>query len=102
MLNVFSKIFERFLLNQMLPFIDNLGPVHMIPGQLITPGQLTDPGVKFASVHGLTPVTVHMSFSLPRGNFERRVTRCTAPGNPPFRGNFSRCEQNAKVAPGQE
>ena len=43
----------------------------MIPGQLIAPGQLTDPGVNFASVHGLTPVTVHMSFSLPRGNFER-------------------------------
>ena len=42
----------------------------MIPGQLIAPGQLTDPGVNFASVHGLTPVTVHMSFSLPRGNFE--------------------------------
>ena len=37
----------------------------MIPGQLITPGQLTDPGVNFASVHGLTPVTVHMSFSCP-------------------------------------
>ena len=49
-----------------------LGPVHMIPGQLIAPGQLTDPGVNFASVHGLTPVTVHMSFSLPGGNFERR------------------------------
>ena len=79
-----------------------LGPVHMIPGQLIAPGQLTDPGVNFASVHGLTPVTVHMSFSLPRGNFERRVTRCTTPGNPPCRGNFSPCEQNAKVAPGQE
>ena len=47
----------------------------MIPGQLIAPGQLTNPGVNFASVHGLTPVTVHMSFSLPRGNFERRVTR---------------------------
>ena len=45
----------------------------MIPGQLIAPGQLTDPGVNFASVHGLTPVTVHMSFSLPRGNFERRL-----------------------------
>ena len=46
----------------------------MIPGQLIAPGQLTDPGVNFVSVHGLTPVpvTVHMSFSLPRGNFERR------------------------------
>ena len=43
------------------------------------PGQLADPGVNFASVHGLTPVTVHMSFSLPRGNFERRVTRCTTP-----------------------
>ena len=80
----------------------NLGPVHMIPGQLIAPGQLTDPGVNFASVHGLTPVTVHVSFSLPRGNFERRVTRCPTPGNPPFRGNFSPCEQNAKVAPGQE
>ena len=74
----------------------------MIPGQLIAPGQLTDPRVNFASVHGLTPVTVHMSFSLPRGNFERRVTRCTTPGNPPCRGNFSPCEQNAKVAPGQE
>ena len=57
----------------------DLGPVHMIPGQLIALGQLTDPGVNFASVHGLTPVTVHMSFSLPRGNFERRVTRCTTP-----------------------
>ena len=51
---------------------------------------------------GLTPVTVHMSFLLPQGNFERRVTRFTAPGNPPYRGNFSPCEQNAKVAPGQE
>ena len=80
----------------------HIGPVHMIPGQLIAPGQLTDPGVNFASVHGLTPITVHMSFSLPRGNFERRVTRCTTPGNPPSRGNFSPCEQNAKVAPGQE
>ena len=70
----------------------------MIPGQLIAPGHLNDPGVNFASVHGLTPVTVHMSFSLPRGNFERRVTRCTTQGNPPCRGNFSPYEQNAKVA----
>ena len=69
----------------------------MIPGQLIAPGQLTEPGVNFASVHGLTPVTVHMSFSLPRGNFERLVTRCTTPGNPPCRGNFSPCEQNANA-----
>ena len=52
----------------------DFGPVHMIPGQLIAPGQLTDPGVNFASLYGLTPVTVHMSFSLPRGNFERRLT----------------------------
>ena len=36
----------------------------MIPGQLIAPG------VNFTSVHDLTPVTIHMSFSLPRGNFE--------------------------------
>ena len=75
----------------------------MIPGQLIAPGQLNDPGVNFASVHGLTPVTVHMSFSLSRGYFEKRVTLCKTPGNPPCRGNFSpyACEQNAKVAPGQ-
>ena len=39
------------------PFAD-LGPVHMIPGQLIAPAQLTDPGVNFASVHVLKPVTV--------------------------------------------
>ena len=74
----------------------------MIPGQLIAPGQLTGPGVNFASVHGFSPVTVHMSFSLPRGNFERRVTRCATPGNPPCRGNFFPCEQNGTVAPGQE
>ena len=41
-----------------------LGPVHMIPGQLIASGQLTDPRVNFASVHGLTAVTVHRNFSL--------------------------------------
>ena len=74
----------------------------MIPGQLIASGQLTDPGVNFTSVDGLTSITVHMNFSLPLGNFERRVTRCTAPGNRPCQGNFSPCEQNAKVASGQE
>ena len=55
----------------------------MIPGQLIAPGQLTDPGVNFAGVHGLTPVTVHISFccsgatsrgGLP-GVVQHRVTR---------------------------
>ena len=73
----------------------------MIPGQLIASGHLTDPGVYFASVHGLTSVTVHTNFSLPRGNFERRVTSCTTPGNRPCQGNFSPCAQNAKVAPGK-
>ena len=73
----------------------------MIPRQFIAPGQLTNPGVNFASVHGLTPVTVHMSFSLPGGNFEMRVTRSTTPGIPPCRGNFSPCEQNVKVVPRQ-
>ena len=81
------------------PGVSELGPVHMIPGQLIAPGQVTDPGVNFASVHGLVPVTVHTSLSLPQGNFERQVTRCTTPGNPPCRCNFSPCEQNTKVAP---
>ena len=47
----------------------------MIPGQLISLGQLTVLGVNFASVHGLVPVTVHISFSLPRDDFERWVTR---------------------------
>ena len=42
-------------------------------GQLIALGQLTDPGVNFASEHGLMFVTVHMNLSLPRGNFERWV-----------------------------
>ena len=79
-----------------------LGPVHMIPGQLIASGKLTDPGVNLASVHRLTSVTVHMNFSLPKGNFERWVIRCTTSGNQPCQGNFSPCEQNAKVAPGQE
>ena len=94
--------FDQFINPQTASNFRHVGPVHMIPGQLIAPGQLTDPGVNFASVHGLTPITVHMSFSLPRGNFERRVTRCTTPGNLSSRGNFSPCEQNAKVAQGQE
>ena len=47
--------------------LKSLGPVHMIPGQLIAPEQLTDPGVNFASVNGLTPVTVHMSFFVAPG-----------------------------------
>ena len=37
----------------------------MIPGQLIASGQLTDPRVNFASVHGLKSLTVQMNFSLP-------------------------------------
>ena len=69
----------------------------MIPGQLIAPGQLTDLGVNFASVHGLAPVTVHISFRCPRV-----ASRGGLPGNPPCRGNFSPDEQNAKVTPGQE
>ena len=60
----------------------HIGSVHMIPGQLIAPGQLTGPGVNFASVHGLTPVTVRMSFCCPRATsrgglpvVQHRVTR---------------------------
>ena len=73
----------------------------MIPGKLVAPGQLSDPGVNFASVHGLTPVTVHMSFSLPRGNFERRVTCCTTPGNPPCRGNILHVNRKQKLPRGK-
>ena len=39
----------------------------MIPGRLIAPGQLTDPGVSFASVHGLTPVTCSHEFFVAPG-----------------------------------
>ena len=66
----------------------------MITGQLIASGQLTYPKVNFASVHSLTSVTVHMNFSLPRGNFERRVTRCTTLGNRLCQGNF--CKLNTE------
>ena len=45
--------------NGFLSHSPTLGSVHMIPGQL------TDPRVNFASVHGLMPVTVHMSFCCP-------------------------------------
>ena len=37
----------------------------MLPGQLIDSGQFTNPRVNFASVHGLTSVTVHIHLSLP-------------------------------------
>ena len=46
----------------------------MIPRQLIAPEQLTDPGVNFASVHGLTPVTAHMSFRCPRATSRRGLS----------------------------
>ena len=39
----------------------------MIPGQLIALGQLTNPGVNFASVHGLTPVTCSHEFFVTPG-----------------------------------
>ena len=52
--------------------LDELGPVHM------SPRQVTDPGVNFVLVNGLTPITVLRSI------FERRVTRCTKQGNPPY------------------
>ena len=74
----------------------------MIPGQLIPPGQLTDPRGQLSLGAWSDARNCSHEFSLPRGNFERRVTLCTTPGNPPCRGNFSPCEQNAKVAPGQE
>ena len=49
-------------------------PVHMLPRQLIASGQLTDPGVNFASVHGLTSVTVHMNLSLAQVTGLAKVT----------------------------
>ena len=45
----------------------------MIPGQLLYPGQVSDPGVNFALVYGLTPVNVHMSFSLPGATSRGRL-----------------------------
>ena len=70
-----------------------VGLVHMNLGKLLNPGQISDSGVNFTSVYVVVPVTVHISFSVPQANFEMLVTRCTALGNPPSRGNFSPCEQ---------
>ena len=64
----------------------DFGPVHM------DPGQVSDPGVSFASVHSLSSVTVNKSFRLPQGKLGRRFTRCSMPSNPPAD------EQKAKVA----
>ena len=89
-----------FLSSKTLPlFAGNslLGPVNMLLGQLIASGQLTDPGVNFASVYGLTSVTVHMNLSLPQGNFERHVTHCTIPGNQPCQGNFLHVNRMQKL-----
>ena len=70
----------------------------MIPGQLIAPGQLPDLGVNFASVHGLAPVTVHISFSLPRGRLREagyRVSRLAEV-------TFLHVNRTQKLLPGQE
>ena len=75
----------------------------MIPGQLIAPGKVTDPRVNFASVYGLTPVTVHIRIfrclgATSRGGLpvvQHRVTRLAEV-------TFLHGEQNTKVAPGQE
>ena len=66
-------------------------------------GQLTDPRVNFASVHSLTPVTVHMSFSLPSGAtlrgglpiVQHRVTRLA-------KVTFLHVNRKQEVAPWQE
>ena len=73
----------------------------MIPGQLIAPGQLTDPGVNFASVHCLTPVTVHTEFFIAPGQLQEVGYPLFKTGYPHCWDNFSPCEQNAKVAPGK-
>ena len=70
------------------------GPVHMILGQL------TDPGVNFALVHVLTPVTVQMSSCRPgatlRGSYllyNNMLPHLSC------QSDFSSCEQNGKDAP---
>ena len=74
----------------------------MIPGHLIALGQLTDAWVNFASMHGLTPVTVHKSFSLLWGNFERQVTRCTTLVTHLAEVAFLYVNRIQKLPPGQE
>ena len=78
-----------------------LGPVDMLPGQLVESGQLTDHGVNFASVYGLTSVTVDMNLSLPRGNFERCITHCTVPGNRPCQVTFLHVNRTQKFPQGK-
>ena len=49
----FSDILRKSFANTVTLLVGitfSFRPVHMIPGQLIAPGQLTDTGVNFASV----------------------------------------------------
>ena len=70
-------------------------------GQLLHPGQVSDPGINFPLVYCLMRVTVHLSFSLSRGIFERQLARCITLVNQPCRGNLSPYEQNGKVVRGK-
>ena len=73
------------------------GPVHMNSEQHLSPEQVSDPEANFALVYGLKSVTVHISFLLP-GATSREWLPVVQHCSPPCRGNFSPCEQNAKVA----
>ena len=68
----------------------------MNPGQLVALWQVSHPGFNFESVYDLIPFSVHINFSSPLHNFERRVTRSLELGNLPYRGNFLRVNQRQK------
>ena len=64
----------------------------MISGQLIAPGQLTDPGVNFASVYVSNDAynCSHEFFVAPGQLLEAGYLLYNT-GQPPCRGNFSPC-----------
>ena len=64
------------------------GPVHMDPGQLLHPGQVSYPGDNFVSVYCLT--SVHRTFLLP-----------WAPASQPCRSNCSYVNRMAKLPRGK-
>ena len=68
---------EQLQASDRAPAQKPLGPVHMIPGQLIAPGQLTDPRVSFEQLQA----SDHAPRQRPLGPVHMIPGQLIAPGN---------------------
>ena len=64
-------------LSRMINIERHLGPVHIIQGQLIAPGQLTDPGVNFVSVRHLQRTYSAIDTGVMQGLEKHNLARIT-------------------------